>query len=135
MAEKEKEEKKIIIDEDWKQQAQKEKEKLAEEEAKAEKAKESKKTEEQQAKRPLPPADFTGLVSMLATQAFFAMGVLRAEDDEEREPDLNAAKYNIDMLEIIQKKTENNLTEQESDLLQNTLHQVRMTFVKLSQTG
>ncbi len=131
MAEKEKEEKKIIIDEDWKQQAQKEKEKLVEEE----KAEEAKKTEEQQAKRPLPPADFTGLVSMLATQAFFAMGVLRAENDEEREPDLNAAKYNIDMLEIIQKKTENNLTEQESDLLQNTLHQVRMTFVKLSQTG
>jgi hypothetical protein len=132
MAEKEKEEKKIIIDEDWKQQARKEKEKLAEVEAKTEEAKE---TEEQEAKRPLPPADFTGLVSMLATQAFFAMGVLRAEDDEEREPDLNAAKYNIDMLEIIQKKTENNLTEQESDLLQNTLHQVRMTFVKLSQTG
>lgn len=128
MAEKEKEEKKIIIDEDWKQQAQKEKEKLVEEEK-------AKKTGEQKAKRPLPPADFTGLVSMLATQAFFAMGVLRAEDDEEREPDLNAAKYNIDMLEIIQKKTENNLTEQESDLLQNTLHQVRMTFVKLSQTG
>jgi hypothetical protein len=132
MAEKEKEEKKIIIDEDWKQQAQKEKEKLAETEAKAE---EAEKTEEQEAKRPLPPADFTGLVSMLATQAFFAMGVLRAENDEEREPDLNAAKYNIDMLEIIQKKTENNLTEQESNLLQETLHQVRMTFVKLSQTG
>ena len=132
MAEKEKEEKKIIIDEDWKQQAQKEKEKLAETEAKAE---ETKKTEEQEAKRPLPPADFTGLVSMLATQAFFAMGVLRAENDEERKPDLIAAKYNIDMLEIIQKKTENNLTEQESNLLQETLHQVRMTFVKLSQTG
>jgi hypothetical protein len=132
MAEKEKEEKKIIIDEDWKQQAQKEKEKLAETQAKAE---EAKKTEEQKAHRPLPPADFTGLVSMLATQAFFAMGALRAENDEEREPDLNAAKYNIDMLEIIQKKTENNLTEQESDLLQGTLHQVRMTFVKLSQTG
>lgn len=128
MAEKEKEEKKIIIDEDWKQQAQKEKEKLVEEEK-------TKKTEEQKTKRPLPPADFTGLTSMLATQAFFAMGVLRAEDDEERKPDLNAAKYNIDMLEIIQKKTENNLTEQESNLLQETLHQVRMTFVKLSQTG
>ena len=135
MAEKKKEEKKIIIDEDWKQQAQKEKEKLAEAQAEAEKAKEAKKTEEQQAKRPLPPADFTGLVSMLATQAFFAMGILRAENDEERKPDLAAAKYNIDMLEIIQKKTENNLTEQESNLLQETLHQVRMTFVKLSQTG
>ena len=127
MAENKNQEKKIIIDEDWKQQAQKEKEKLAEEEAK--------KAEEQEAKRPLPPADFTGLVSMLATQAFFAMGILRAENDEARKPDLNAAKYNIDMLEIIQKKTENNLTEQETNLLQETLHQVRMTFVKLSQTG
>ena len=63
------------------------------------------------------------------------MGIIRAENDEARKPDLNAAKYNIDMLEIIQKKTENNLTEQESNLLQETLHQVRMTFVKLSQTG
>ena len=128
MAENKKQEKKIIIDEDWKQQAQKEKEKLAEEEK-------TKKAEEQKAKRPLPPADFAGLVSMLATQAFFAMGIIRAENDEERKPDLNAAKYNIDMLEIIQKKTENNLTEQESNLVQETLHQLRMTFVKLSQTG
>jgi len=128
MAENKNQEKKIIIDEDWKQQAQKEKEKLAEEEK-------AKKAEEQKASRPLPPADFAGLVSMLATQAFFAMGIIRAENDEARKPDLNAAKYNIDMLEIIQKKTENNLTEQESNLLQETLHQVRMTFVKLSQTG
>ena len=70
-------EKKIIVDEDWKEQAAKEKENLAE--------KEQAEKEKQQAQEPrdLPPADFAGLVSMLATQAFFALGIIRTKEDEE----------------------------------------------------
>ncbi len=64
MADKDKEEKKIIIDEDWKEQAQKEKEELAKE------AEKDTKEEQEQAKKQLPAADFSGLVSMLTTQAF-----------------------------------------------------------------
>ena len=128
MADNDNEEKKIIVDEDWKEQAQKEKEILAAQE----KAERQKKDQTEQP-APLPPADFAGLTSLLATQAFFAMGIIRAEKDDERPPDLKLAKYNIDMLEVIEQKTQGNLTDDETKLLENTLHQLRMTFVKLSQ--
>ena len=125
MAEKE-DEKKIIIDEDWKEQARKEKEKLAEKE-KAEQA------EAEKEKMNLPPASFAGLGSMLATQTLFAMGAIRTEEDKDKPPNLELAKYNIDMLEVIEQKAKGNLTDEETKMLTDTLHQLRMTYVKLSE--
>ena len=69
--EEKKEEKKIIVDEDWKQQAQKEKEVLAAQEKAAKQAE-----KEKEPRGPLPPGDFAALVSMLVTQALFALGLL-----------------------------------------------------------
>ena len=105
MAEKDKEEKKIIIDEDWKTEAQKEKEVLKKEEDLEHKA------EAQEQERPaLPEADFSGLISMITTQAYYAMGLIGTEQDKERPPDLAVAKYNIDTLGVIQDKTKGNIT-------------------------
>ncbi len=124
MAKEKKDEKKIIIDEDWKAEAQKEKEVLAEEEEK----------DEQQPKRrgPLPKGDLAALISTLTTQAFFSMGAFKIEGQENREPDLELAKYNIDMLETLEEKTKGNLSEDEAKILAETLNQVRMAYVKLS---
>ena len=118
-AEEKKEEKKIIIDEDWKEQAKREKDVLAEKE----KTEQAEKTDEQKTRSsPLPKGDFAALVSMLVTQALFALG-----------PDLEMARYNIDMLETVEEKTKGNLTEAEQKVLENTLNQVRMAFVKMSE--
>ena len=123
-------EKKIIVDEDWKAQAQKEKDVLAAQE----KAEHEKEDQDQEKKRPpLPPADFAGLVNTFTTQAFFAMGVLRTKEDKDIPADLEMAKYNIDMLEVLGSKTSGNITDDEKKLLDNTLHQLRMTFVKVSE--
>ncbi len=134
MAEEEKKkDKKIIIDEDWKQQAQKEKEILAAQE-KTEKEKTGKEKTQQDKSRhgPLPKGDFAALISMLVTQALFALGMLQVEGQEGKEPDLELAKYSIDMLDTIEKKTKGNLTEEEKKVLENTLGQVRMAYVKVS---
>ncbi len=130
MAEEEKkEEKKIIIDEDWKQEAQKEKEILAaQEEADKKKAE-----EEEKPHGPLPKGNFAALISMLTTQALFALGVLQVKGQEKKEPDLEMAKYNIDMLETLQEKTKGNLTEEEEKVLANTLNEIRMAYVKLAE--
>ncbi|MCJ7730590.1 MAG: DUF1844 domain-containing protein [Sedimentisphaerales bacterium] len=122
-----KQEKKIIVDEDWKQQAQKEKKILAAQE-KAEKKKPDKDKDERAA---LPEGNFAALISVLTTQALFAMGVLKIEG-QEREPDLEMAKYNIDMLETLEEKTKGNLTEEEKKVLENTLNQIRMAYVKVA---
>jgi len=129
MAEEEKkEEKKLIIDEDWKQEAKREKEMLA-----AQEAAEKKKTQEQSKRRgPLPKGNFAALVSMLTTQALFALGLLQVEGQEEREPDLALAKYNIDMLETLQEKTKGNLNKEEEKVLKNTLSELRMSYVKVA---
>lgn len=124
MAKEKKDEKKIIVDEDWKAEAQKEKEKLAAEEEKT----------EQQPKRrgPLPKGDLAALISTLTTQAFFSMGAFKVEGQDDREPDLELAKYNIDMLETLEEKTKGNLSEDEAKVLAETLNQVRMAYVKIA---
>lgn len=129
MAKEEKnDEKKLIIDEDWKQQAQKEKELLAAQE----KVEEKKSQREEIRRGPLPKGDFAGLLSMLVTQAFFSLGLLAVEGQEKKEPDLELAKYNIDILETIEEKTKGNLTDEEKKVLENMLEQVRMAYVKVA---
>jgi len=120
--------KKIIIDEDWKQQAQKEKETLKEQE-KVEHEKEA------EPRPQMPEANFSGLVSMLATQAFYALGLIRPEGDEDKkvEPDWDIAKFNIDMLGMLEEKCKGNLSEEEASLLKSSLEQLRMLFVQLSK--
>jgi hypothetical protein len=122
------EEKKIIIDEDWKKEAQKEKEILAaQEETEKKKAKAS-----HPRHGPLPKGNFAALVSMLVTQTLFSLGLLEIEGQEKRVPDLALAKYNIDMLETLQEKTKGNLTKEEEKLLENTINEIRMGYVKVA---
>jgi len=128
MAEEKEQEKKIIVDEDWKQEAQKEKEILA---AREEAEKEEKEHEQQQ-RGPLPEGNFAALISMLATQTLFALGLLQIKGQEERKPDLELAKYNIDMLGVLEEKTKGNLTQEEEAVLSNTLSELRMGYVKVA---
>jgi len=128
MTKEKKEEKKIIIDEDWKKEAQREKEILAAQEEAG-----KKKAEEKPPRGPLPEGNFAALISMLTTQAFFALGALQVKGQERKEPDLELAKYNIDMLETVEEKTKGNLTEEEKTVLKNTLGQVRMAYVQIAE--
>jgi hypothetical protein len=128
MAEEKNQEKKIIVDEDWKQQAQREKEILAAQEE----AEKKKKQDEERPHGPLPEGNFAALVSMLTTQALFALGLLQVKGQEKREPDLELAKYNIDMLQTLQEKTKGNLSTEEETVLSNTLNDLRMGYVQVA---
>ena len=121
-------EKKIIVDDDWKQQAKAEKEKLAAE---------SKKAKEEPKEREFPPGNFSSLVSMLTTQILFALGVVvpkELEGQSPAEPDFDLAKYNIDILADLQEKTKGNLSDEEADMLKHTITQLQMAFVQI-KTG
>ena len=122
------EEKKIIVDEDWKAEAQREKEILAAKE----KSEKEKAQEEKPARGPLPKGNFAALISMLTTQTFFALGLLQVKGQEKKEPDLELAKYNIDMLETLEEKTKGNLSKEEEAVLSNTLNELRMGYVKVA---
>jgi len=122
--EEKKEEPKIIIDEDWKQQAKKEKEKTA----KQEKPKEVK---EEAQKMQLPEGSFETLVSMLVSQTLFALGLLHPKG-EQPQLNLELAKFNIDMLDALVEKTKGNLSDHEKYLLENSLDELRMAYVKIA---
>jgi hypothetical protein len=135
MAAEEKQEKKLIIDEDWKKEAQREKEILAAREAEEKKKKTAEDEEGGRARGPLPQGDLAALISMLTTQALFALGVLQVKGQEGKEPDLEMARYNIDMLEALEEKTKGNLTPEEERALKSTLNELRMGYVQVSNEG
>ncbi|MEN6576176.1 MAG: DUF1844 domain-containing protein [Phycisphaerales bacterium] len=127
------EEKKIIIDEDWKQQAQREKEVMAAKEKEEKKKQQAEEPEEAGPGGPMPQGNFAALVSMLTTQALFALGLIRVRGEEEHEPDLEMARYNIDMLETLSEKTKGNLSPEEQKMLKSTLADLRMGFVSVAK--
>ncbi len=122
--------KKLIIDDDWKEEARKEKEVLIEQEKQDSEVKEDAQASGRSG--PLPPAELSGLISMLATQSFYALGVVKTKEDEEPRKDLEIAKFNIDMLGVVEEKTKGNLTDQEASILSDTLQQLRMVYVQVT---
>lgn len=116
---------KIIVDDDWKSQAQAEKEKLAEQ-SKAE-AGEPKPGE-------LPEKlGFTDLVRMFATQALMYMGAFPDPQTGKAVVALDVAKMNIDLLGILEEKTKGNLEEEEKSLLEESVAALRSQFVEITR--
>ena len=126
-ADKAQEKSKIIVDNDWKSQVQAEKEALKDQEGEDQDESEQKQSEE--APLELPPATFPILVTTFATQAMAALGQL--PDPIEGKPVVRKelAKFQIDMLGVLEEKTKGNLSAEESSMLTDVLHQLRMAFV------
>lgn len=129
---------KIFVDEDWKSQVEREKQAPAEpaaaEVASTEPvATEPIPTEETQAGPATapPPASFETLVTMLFTQALAALGQIPGPDGKPGEINKSVAKYFIDTLDMLSEKTTGNLTPEESELLSETLHGMRMAYVSI----
>ena len=121
---------KIIIDDDWKAQAQAEKERLAEqaEEPAAEGA-----AAGARGPRELPKASFATLVSSIMTQVLFALGGLEDPKTKRRYVDLDLAKHHIDTLVVLEQKTKGNLTGEEKRMLDRALYETRMQYVQMAQ--
>ncbi len=116
----------IHIDSDWKAEAQAEKERLAA----AEQAKEA--TDAQDPKK-LPPANFQGLVGILASQAVMGLGAVPDESGKGVLIDLEGAKFAIDLLSVLEEKTAGNLTEEEGKEIGVVLTELRARFVQVTQ--
>jgi hypothetical protein len=81
------------------------------------------------------PASFEQLIMSLATTAMYQMGLVGNPGEEQPKVDLAGAKESIDLLDILQKKTTGNLTEEEAGLLDGSIYELRMVFVELSKAG
>lgn len=112
---------KLQIDDDWKSAAAAEKEKLAAE---------VEGRPEQGEYGPLPEPGFLEIVQILAMQAMVGLGGMRGPDGRDIQPNLEVAKHHIDLLSILEQKTEGKLEEQEKQVLNTTLYQLRMAYVE-----
>ena len=121
--------KKIIIDEDWKSQVEAEREQVAKAKstpaAPAESAAPSETTDP-----PMPPASFEMLLTTLATEALMALGQVPHPITGKVEVKRNQAKFLIDTVDVLRQKTAGNLSNAEQQVIDSLLHQMRMVFIQ-----
>lgn len=110
----------LIIDSDWKQEAQREKQRLSE----AEQARE--------AQQPQGAVRFADLLNVLVMQVAAALGGMVGPGGQMLPPDLPAARYFIDLLGMLEEKTKGNLTADEKKMLEQVLYELRMEFVRIT---
>jgi uncharacterized protein DUF1844 len=77
-----------------------------------------------------PPADFASLLLSLAAGAQSALGIAPHPLTGKLEKNLAQAKYSIDLLEMLQEKTQGNLLKEEDKLLEALLYDLRMRYVE-----
>ncbi|MCK6456849.1 MAG: DUF1844 domain-containing protein [Phycisphaerae bacterium] len=107
----------IHVDDDWKAEARREKERLA---------------SEVEARDPAEPREvnFAELVNLLAMQAMVGLGGLSGPGGQSIPPNPEIAKHYIDLLDILDQKTKNNLTDPEKRIIDTTLYNLRMAYVE-----
>ena len=77
--------------------------------------------------------DFQTFVLSVASAAMMGLGLAPRPDSGKTEVDLELARQNIDLLDLIQKKTVKNLTPDEDKLLERVLFEVRTKFLEVSK--
>ena len=92
-----------------------------------------KKTEETQAEPnieiPNFEADFANFIYSLNTQALLFLGKIPNPISKKYEKDVGTAKYLIDTINMLSKKTKGNLDENEAKLIENVLYDLRMAYI------
>ncbi len=104
------------VDESWKNQVEKEKQQAKENQT------------------AYHEPTFTIFISSLSMQAMIAMGKLENPITNKLEKNMEQAKYLIDTLGILKDKTKGNLTKEEATVLEESLFNLRMLYVKEKET-
>jgi Domain of unknown function (DUF1844) len=127
------EEKKIIIDEDWKSQVAAEKNAAEKEAAKQQPPKAAAGSAEgPTGPMQMPPASLEMLITTLVTEAMISLGQVPHPHTGEAVFQPEQAKYLIDTIDMLREKTAGNVTPDETELMVQLLHQLRMAYVQLT---
>ena len=101
------------VDQDWKENVEKEK---------------AAPKEKSEFVPPVP--DFKFFITTLAMQASIALGHMPNPSTDKVEEDLAQAKFLIDTLGMLKEKTSNNLSKEETELLENILYELRVAYLE-----
>lgn len=108
------------------------------ESVRAEKEEDQKKDKEREEKKekgtaPLPEVNFSSFLLSLSSSSLLHLGEIADPQSGEKKKDLALAKQSIDIISLLKDKTKGNLTQEEENLLDHLLYDLRMRFVKASE--
>ena len=75
-------------------------------------------------------ASFSMLVMSVASSAAMALGLTPNPQSGQVETDKDMARFNIDLLMVLKDKTKNNLSKEETELLDHLLKDLQLKFVQ-----
>ena len=78
----------------------------------------------------LEKASLSTLILSISSSSLIYMGLEPKMKDKK---DLRMASFNIDMLEVLKEKTQNNRTDSESQLLEHCMSDLKMNFIKVQK--
>ncbi|UOF01383.1 DUF1844 domain-containing protein [Bdellovibrio reynosensis] len=76
-------------------------------------------------------ASFSVLIMSIASSAVMAMGLAPNPQNGETTKDKNMARFNIDLLVVLQEKTKGNLSSDEAKFLENLISDLQMKYVSI----
>lgn len=76
-------------------------------------------------------ASFSVLIMSVASSAIMAMGLAPNPQNGEVTKDKNMARFNIDLLLVLQEKTKGNLTGDEAKFLENLISDLQIKYVSI----
>jgi hypothetical protein len=79
---------------------------------------------------PLPEVNFSTFVISLNASALVHLGAIEDPASGEKTKNLPMAKQTIDMLSMLQEKTQGNLANDEENILKSVLYDLRILYVK-----
>lgn len=79
-----------------------------------------------------PPATFSMLVMSIASSAAMSMGLAPHPESGQVEKDKELARFNIDLLAILQEKTKGHLTDEEKSFLDSLTADLQMKFLQMN---
>ena len=132
------------VDESWKEQVEKERETLSSEPVKPAQGQRPQEpppaASRQQPQQPRrggapPQSEFAMFLSSLSMQAMLALGEITHPATGLAQPDLEQARYLVDVIGLLQEKTQGNLSPDEAALLDGLLYELRMKYVEKTQGG
>lgn len=76
------------------------------------------------------PRDFPSFIESQYYECLLFLGAMRHPATGQTVEDLDMARYKIDLLSMLQEKTEGNRTPEESQMLDDVLYQLRMAYLQ-----
>ena len=77
---------------------------------------------------------FSYIVDTFRSSASISMGKMKNPVTNKTDINLDQAKYYMDLLNMLQRKTKNNLTDYEEQMLINTVSELKMNFIEVKNS-